>query len=114
MKQYSIIKYYRGIEFHATGCFESKKDACSILEINMYRLINYGSTFEPKNKECIDEPNRAFAYFDSGELVYSYPELKNKITTLEEMIWIIDRHRNQYPSYNDLMEEKKAKIHGQQ
>jgi hypothetical protein len=94
MKQYSILKYYKGIEFHATGCFESKKDACAILEVNMHRLVNYGLVFEPQNKECIEKPNTAFAYFDKGELCHSYPEKKHKLMNMADIILLIDNRRN--------------------
>ncbi len=80
---------YRGQQINKLCCAKSIKDASAILNVNYYFIKTYGHI----NK--IEKPfNGVMAYFDSGNLWNKEKKLIRKVMPLEELIFLIDKHKN--------------------
>lgn len=93
-----------GAQIEITFCAWTWKQACTMLNINMYTAKNYVHRFEPQNKECIAEPLLRYGRFSSGELCYGKPEWRGKLIKLIELQNFINEYRKIYPTYRDTME----------
>ena len=93
LKEYQIMKNLRGMQLTFVVCAFTKKDAIVLFDITNGFMSDYGLTYEPQHKECIENPQKVFVYFDSGELRYSHPTLWNVPLPVSEMASLIDEHR---------------------
>lgn len=107
LKQYSIPLMYLGFQPNYSVCAYTKKEACSLLGVEMYHLTKYCSIYEPKTKECIDNPHKVYACIESGEFLYIHKELMRVNLPVEELHSLLDAHRKLYPTYQHMLDKLK-------
>lgn len=111
MKQFEYHTIERGMNIQKTFCAQTKKEAAKLLGISIYTFNNYCMSFEPRNQECIRNPRQMFAFFDSGEAIYAFPEFRSKIIKFSQLQHMISEHRKTFQTYHETYEyAEKGKI----
>jgi hypothetical protein len=109
VKQFGIIKYYRGIELNVVCVTTSKKKFAELLDTTVGEVKNYAYSYEPKTQECIDNPDTLYAEVGlGGEGTYVFE--RNKMLPYEEYKAMIDEHRKTYCTYRDYLEKTGKKF----
>lgn len=104
LKQFEITKYYRGIELRVMCVTTSQKKFAELLDISANHVKDYAFCYEPRNQECIDNPDILFAEIGlGGEGTYVFE--RNKILRYTEYMAMIDKHRKTYLTYRDYLEK---------
>jgi len=104
LKQFDITKHYRGIELSVICVTTSQKKFAELLDTSTNDVKNYALCYEPRNQECIDNPDTLFAKIGlGGEGTYVFE--RNKILPYTEYKEMIDKHRETYMSYSDYLEK---------
>ena len=104
LKQFDITKYYRGIELRVICVTTSQKKFAELVGSSANHIRDYAHCYEPRNQECIDNPDTLFAEIGlGGEGVYVFE--RNKILPYTEYMSMIDKHRETYSSYLDYLKK---------
>lgn len=104
LKQFDITKYYRGIELRVICVTTSQKKFAELVGLSANYIRDYAHCYEPRNQECIDNPDILFAEIGlGGEAMYVFE--RNKVLPYTEYMAIIDKHRETYSSYRDYLEK---------
>lgn len=99
LKQFTIIKYYRGIELNVICVTTSRKKLSELLDIPIGYINNYSYSTEPRVIECIKNPNILYVECGlGGEAMYIFKRGEYKE--------LIDKHREVYPTRRDYDEAK--------
>lgn len=104
LKQFDITKYYRGIELRVICVTTSQKKFAELVGSSANYIRDYAHCYEPRNQECIDNPDTLFAEIGlGGEGMYVFE--RNKVLPYTEYMAMIDKHRETYMSYSDYLEK---------
>jgi hypothetical protein len=104
LKQFEITKYYRGIELRVMCVTTSQKKFAELVGTSTNYIRDYALCYEPRNQECIDNPDTLFAEIGlGGEGTYVFE--RNKVLPYTEYKEMIDKHRETYMSYRDYLEK---------
>lgn len=104
LKQFDLTKYYRGIELSVICVTTSQKKFAELLDTSTNDVKNYTFCYEPRNQECIDNPDTLFAKIGlGGEGTYVFEH--NKVLPYTEYKAMIDKHRETYSSYRYYLEK---------
>jgi hypothetical protein len=104
LKQFGVTKYYRGIELYVICVTTSQKKFAELVGSSANYIRDYAHCYEPRNQECIDNPDILFAEIGlGGEAMYVFE--RNKVLPYTEYMAIIDKHRETYSSYRDYLEK---------
>ena len=105
LKQYTITKYYRGIELTVICVATTKKKFSELLDIPIGYINKYSYINEPRVIECIENPNILYAECGlGGEAMYIFK--RGEVKLLSEYKELIDKHREVYPTRRDYDEAK--------
>ena len=110
LMQFQEYRVIRGMNVMVTFCAKTKTDACEILGVSSHSLRTGTLCFEPKDKECIESPNKKFIRFDSGEMCYAKPEWRNKIIDFDVMMEFIEHHRRTCKTYYDTIKKNEQNV----
>lgn len=90
MKEFKLCKIYGGQNVHYIVVCKTKKRAVELLNVTNGFMSGYGYTYEPKTPEAIANPEKIFAYADSGLVFEHRRDVLNKILPHDELHIIID------------------------
>jgi hypothetical protein len=103
-KEYSIVYHYRGMELNLIVVTTSVKKFAELTGISPNHVKGYGYSFEPRTKECIENPDVIYAKTGlGGEIRHIFD--KDATYTFLEFKIKIDEHREKYSSYRDYLEK---------
>jgi hypothetical protein len=101
-KEFSITHYYRGMELQVIAVTTSVKKFSELTGISPHHVKTYAYSFEPRTKECIENPDIVYAKSGLGgeirkvfdkDIVYTFMEFKAKI----------DEYGGNYSTYRDYL-----------
>ena len=104
LKQFELTRYYRGIELSVICVTNSQKKFAELIGVSTNEIKKYGYCYEPRNQECINNPNILFAEIGlGGEGRYVFET--NKVLPFSEYTSLIDKHREIYLTYRDYLKK---------
>lgn len=92
MKQFEWTTIYKGQQIYLNVVCKTQKKAAELFDTTTNQIRNYGYSFEPRDRECVDNPEKVYAYFDSGDMFREHHDLLRKFIPLEEMQKVIDKY----------------------
>lgn len=104
MKQYSLLRYYRGFEFRFSVAAKNAKQAIEHLDCSMYEFQNYGVTNKTVDPVCLSQPGTVFCKFGyGGEVRYVFTGLKPVMIPADVVKKAADAYREKIKTYRDTM-----------
>lgn len=104
MKQYTVLKYYRGFELRFSVAAKNAKQAIQHLDCSMYELQNYGTTTKTVDPVCLSQPGTVFCKFGyGGEVRYVFTGLKSVMIPADVVKNAVDAYREKIKTYRDTM-----------
>jgi cobalamin biosynthesis Co2+ chelatase CbiK len=100
LKQFSVTSYYRNVEVEILCVSKSVKEFSEVSGFSTHHISKYAHKFEPRDKICVDNPNKLFGRVGLGgeaRIIFKSGE----ILPLEEYKARIDEHRKIYSNYNE-------------
>lgn len=105
-KTYSVISYVRGIEINYVATTTSIKKFSELTDISVSHLKDYTSVMAQKYPITIKYPDTLFCMGGIGgeaDVIFE----RRKIYTKEEIMNIIDKHREKFKSKHEFYQQKK-------
>ena len=104
LKQFVLTRYYKSIELYVICVTTSAKKFAELVGCSPNEVKVYAHSYEPRDKECIANPDILYAkaglggevrYFTTSDLVLPYTEYQA----------LIDKHRETYDNYRDYLKK---------
>lgn len=91
----------RGFDCYLIIVCNNKKEASYLLGCSVYTINNHAYLYPPKTKECIENINKVFCFFDSGEMAHANINLYKELIPLTDAQSFIENYRETYKTYQD-------------